>query len=265
MSDMFWLSLAAKMVSTGILVVVASILVERAGPFIGAMVATLPISAGPAYIFLSLDHDDTFVADSALVSLAINAAVALFISTYALLAQRRGMAISLGAAVVVWLVYAYTAFRVPWTLPTALTVNLIAYSVAGIVTRRYWNVTVLNRAPARWWDIPIRATLVMAVVATVILTGRLIGPTAAGIAAVVPVVLTSVVLVLHPRQGGQTAAAVLVNSLPGMVGFAIALSCLHLMAVPLGKPGAISLWFAVSVAWNLILIVIRQRLRPRRG
>lgn len=265
MSDMFWLSLAAKMVSTGILVVVASILVERAGPFIGAMVATLPISAGPAYIFLSLDHDSAFIADSAVVSLAINAAVALFISTYALLAQRRGMTISLGAAAAVWLVYAYTAFQVPWTLPAALTVNLIAYTVAGVVTRRYWNVTVLSHASARWWDIPVRASLVMAVVATVILTGRLIGPGAAGIAAVVPVVLTSVVLVLHPRQGGQTAAAVLVNSLPGMVGFAIALACLHLTAVPVGKPGAISLWFAVSVAWNLTLIVIRQRLRPRQS
>ena len=101
MSDMFWLSLATKMVSTGMLVVVASILVERAGPFIGAMVATLPISAGPAYVFISLDHDSTFVAESALVSLAINAAVALYISAYALLAQGRGMLVSLGAAAIV--------------------------------------------------------------------------------------------------------------------------------------------------------------------
>ncbi len=48
MPHSFWLLLAAKMLTTAIIVVAASKIVERAGPFIGAMVATLPISAGPS-------------------------------------------------------------------------------------------------------------------------------------------------------------------------------------------------------------------------
>jgi len=264
MPETFWLSLAAKMISTGFIVVVASLLVERAGPFIGAMVATLPISAGPAYIILSLDHDSAFIARSALVSMAINAAVALFIAVYALLAQQRGFLLSLGAAIAVWFACAMIVVRLPWTVPAALAVNAVTFAIAFAATRRYWNATVLSRAAARWWDIPLRAALVMAVVAAVVFTGRLIGPGAAGIAAVVPVVLTSVVLVLHPRQGGQAAAAVLVNGLPGLIGFALALACLHLAAIPLGTPPALALWFGISVAWNLALIVIRSRQRARR-
>jgi len=263
MTDTFWLSLAAKMVTTGALVVVASILVERAGPFIGAMVATLPISAGPAYIFISLDHDSTFVADSALVSLAINAAVALLIAVYALLAQRGGLAVSLGSALAVWFACAWVVFRIPWSLPAAIAVNLVTYATAFFVTRRYWNVTVLKRAAARWWDIPTRAFLVMGVVAAVVLTGKLIGPAAAGIAAVVPVVLTSVVLVLHPRQGGQTAAAVLVNALPGMIGFTTALVWVRLTIAPLGVAAALSLGLAISIAWNLTLVAYRRRRMAR--
>jgi hypothetical protein len=266
MTETFWLALAAKMLTTGVLVVVVSILVERAGPFIGAMVATLPVSAGPAYIFLSLDHDAAFVARSALSSLAINAAVAPFIAVYSLLAQRGGVAVSLGAAIAVWLIFAMAVFGIPWTLPAALAVNAVTFAVAFFVTRRYWNVTAQNRAGSRWWDVPVRAALVMSVVATVVLTARLIGPRVAGIAALVPVVLTSVVVILHPRQGGQTAAAVLVNGLPGLIGFTLALVCLHLTAMPLGLPLAIALWFGISVAWNLMLIAWRHRgmLRLRR-
>lgn len=263
MPETFWLSLATKMVSTGLIVVVASLLVERAGPFIGAMVATLPISAGPAYIILSLDHDSEFIARSALVSLAINAAVPLFVAVYALLAQRRGLLTSFGAAIAVWLACAMIVFRLPWSVPAAIVVNAATFAIAFTATRRYWNATVLSRAAPRWWDIPMRAALVMGVVAAVVFTGRLIGPAAAGIAALVPVVLTSVVLVLHPRQGGQTAAAVLVNGLPGLIGFGLALACLHLTAIPLGIPLAIALWFAISVIWNLTLIAIRNRRRAR--
>jgi hypothetical protein len=246
------------MLTTGVVVVVVSILVERAGTFIGAMVATLPVSAGPAYIFLALDHDAAFVAKSALSSLAINAAVAPFIAAYALFAQTGGVTVSLGAAFAVWLVFAAGVFGIGWTLPSALALNAVTFAVAFFVTRRYWNVTAQNRAGSRWWDVPVRAALVMATVATVVLTAKLIGPRVAGIAALVPVVLTSVVVILHPRQGGETAAAVLVNGLPGLIGFAMALVCLHLAAVPLGLSYAIGLWFGVSVVWNLTLVAWRH-------
>ena len=54
----FALSLIVKMVVTAAFLLAATITAERAGPLIGGLVATLPISAGPVYIFLALDHDD---------------------------------------------------------------------------------------------------------------------------------------------------------------------------------------------------------------
>jgi hypothetical protein len=78
----FALALAVKMAITAGLVVAAAAIAERAGPLLGALVATLPISAGPAYVFVSLDHGLAFVAASALASLVMNAATTLLALTY---------------------------------------------------------------------------------------------------------------------------------------------------------------------------------------
>ena len=70
----FILTLVLRMAVTAAFVVSAAAITERAGPVIGALVATLPISAGPSYVFLALDHDAAFIAEGALASLPINAA-----------------------------------------------------------------------------------------------------------------------------------------------------------------------------------------------
>ena len=76
------------MAITAAFVVSASVITERSGPVIGALVATLPISAGPSYVFLALDHDAAFIAEGALASLPINAATIFLGLTYVVLAQR---------------------------------------------------------------------------------------------------------------------------------------------------------------------------------
>ena len=60
----FILTLVLRMAVTAAFVVSASVITERAGPVIGALVATLPISAGPSYVFLALDHDAAFIAEA---------------------------------------------------------------------------------------------------------------------------------------------------------------------------------------------------------
>src|SRR4051795_8595160 len=99
----FILTLLLRMAIAAAFVVSASVITERSGPVIGALVATLPISAGPAYVFLSLDHDAAFIAEGALPSLPINAATIFLGLTYVGLAQRQSAIVSCGIAVAVWL------------------------------------------------------------------------------------------------------------------------------------------------------------------
>src|SRR5690349_24958588 len=102
----FALVLMAKMAITAAFVVAATITAERAGPLVGGLVATLPIGAGPAYIFLALDHNASFIAQGAVASLAINAANATFAFTYALLSPKRSLAKSRGLTYLVWIALA---------------------------------------------------------------------------------------------------------------------------------------------------------------
>jgi hypothetical protein len=97
----YFLMLALRMAIAAAFVVSASFIAEHSGPAIGALIATLPISAGPAYVFLALDHDSAFVAQGALTSLPINAATISLGLTYTLLAQRHNLLVSVGAAVAV--------------------------------------------------------------------------------------------------------------------------------------------------------------------
>src|SRR5471030_2790502 len=98
-----WLPLAAKLAVTAAIVVGASVIAERAGAITGALVATLPVTIWPAYVFLSLDHDAAYIAQAALSGLVINAVTGVFLLTYAALAQRRGLLVSLTLAVALWI------------------------------------------------------------------------------------------------------------------------------------------------------------------
>jgi len=253
----FFLSLAIKMVVTALFVVGATFLAERAGPVVGAMVATLPVSAGPAYIFLSLDHGPDFIADSALASLVINGVTCVFALVYSLLAQRRGLLLSVAPALAVWVVLASIARALPWTTATAFAFNVavLAGCLAVGNRLRHARMPLMVRRP---YDIPLRAGMVALLVATVVGLSTHVGPTITGIIAVFPIVLLSLMLILHPRIGGPATAAVLSNSILGLVGFSC--SCLTArLAVPLlGTAAGLSLALAVSIGCNLAFWWIRR-------
>src|SRR5580658_1041485 len=99
---LFWFGLALKMAMTAAVVVITSLVVERAGSFLGALVGSLPTAAGAAYTILALDHPPSFIAASAIGSVAVNGAIAIFAVTYAALAQRHSLLVSLGVATALW-------------------------------------------------------------------------------------------------------------------------------------------------------------------
>jgi hypothetical protein len=257
---LFFLSLAAKMVVTALFVVGATFAAERAGPLVGAMVATLPISAGPAYIFLSLDHDARFIAASALASLVINAATCIFALAYAALAQRRGLLASVLPAMAVWVVLAILARSVPWTTESAIVLNVVVLALCIALGDRFRHAGVPPTI-RRWYDIPLRAGMVATLVATVVGLSTHVGSTVTGTLAVFPIVLLSLILILHPRIGGPATAAVLSNSLLGLAGFAAAALTARLAVVPLGAPAGLTLALTVSIACNLLFWAWRRAVK----
>ena len=96
---------------------------SAAGPFVGALIGALPTAAGAAYTILALEHPPDFIAASAIGSVAINGAIAIFAATYAVLAQRHGLVVSLGAATALWFAVAAALRLVDWTPLGAMAIN----------------------------------------------------------------------------------------------------------------------------------------------
>jgi hypothetical protein len=246
----FILILALRMAVTAAFVVSASVITERSGPVIGALVATLPVSAGPSYVFLAIDHDAAFIAEGALASLPINAATIFLGLTYVVLAQRRSALVSCSAAVAAWMALAGLTRVVHWTLAGGVIANAVTFAICLPLLRRYRNVK-MPLITRRWYDIPLRASLVATLVATVVTLSDWVGPSVSGLIALFPVVFTSMMLILHPRIGGPPTAAVIANSGWGLMGLGIALAVLHVAALQFGSAMALSLALATCVGWNL--------------
>lgn len=257
------LTLTLRMAVTAAFVVTASIITERSGPVIGALVATLPISAGPSYVFLALDHDAGFIAQGALASLPVNAATIVLGLTYVVLAQRHSLAVACGGAVAVWIALASLIRPFDWSLPGGLAVNAVAFGICIPLLAGYRHVK-MPLVTRRWYDIPLRASLVATLVAIVVSTSSWVGPTISGIMALYPIVFTSIMLILHPRIGGPPTAAVIANAAWGLLGFGMAIAVLHVAVTQFGSAIGLSLALLTCVSWNLTLWRIGRRKRLAR-
>ena len=246
----FLLTLLLRMAITAAFVVTASIITERSGPVIGALVATLPISAGPSYVFLALDHDAAFIAQGALASLPVNAATIVLGLVYVVLAQRHSLVVSCGAAVAVWITLASIIRQFDWTLAGGLAVNAVAFGICIPLLAGYRHVK-MPLVTRRWYDVPLRASLVATLVAIVVSTSGWVGPRVSGVIALYPIVFTSMMLILHPRIGGPATAAVIANSAWGLMGLGITM--LYVGALRFGSAAGLLLALATSVLWNLAL------------
>jgi hypothetical protein len=256
-----WMPALAKAVSTAMVVVVASALAEAIGPFWGALIASLPVSAGPAYVFLAMQHDASFVAASALSSCAANAATGLFLIVYATTARRLRLWQGLGAALATWLVASIVMRQIAWTSATVVLLNLVVYGAGFLVLRGSAEAPPRSGAAIlrRRFDLPLRAASIALFVSGVVVVSAMLGPQATGIAAVFPISLTSLLIIVRPRIGGPASALLAATALQAMLGFGLALLALHLAVQPWGVRPALFVGLLVSVSWSAGLLVLRRR------
>jgi hypothetical protein len=255
--------LLVKMLTTAFIVVSASMIAERTGPLVAAMVATLPISAGPVYFFLAMEHGDAFIAEATLASMGANMATAAFSVAYVFAAQRLG---TFGAMALAFLAHAPVLLFFRWAQPdfaAMLAALVVAFPLAHLAVRPFLAVRSAVPASRAWHIIPLRALFVALLVATVTTLSHRIGGNWSGLFATFPVVLSTLIIFLQPRIGGPAMAAVIASGLLGLMGFGGGLAVAHLAAGPLGRWPALGLGLLACVAWNLAL-AMWGRVQPAR-
>jgi uncharacterized membrane protein (GlpM family) len=255
----FWTALLVKAAASALIVVLASVAAEAAGPFWGGLIITLPISSGPAYVMLSLQHDAGFIADSALSGFATNAATFVLLTLFALLAPRHRRAVVIGGGVAAWLLSVLAIRAIDCGVGGAVVLNLVMIVLAHWLTRPATRAPAVARGKTRrhWFDLPVRAALVGVVVASVVTASRVLGPAVTGTASVFPVAFISFAFLVLPRLGGAASAAVMAGAIRAMPGFTLALLALHLCAVPLGAWAGLGAMLATSLVWSAGMLLWR--------
>ncbi len=255
---MFLFDLALKMALTASIVVVISVVVERSGPFIGALIAALPTAASAAYIILAFEHPPEFISASAVGSAAATAAVSIFAYAYTVLAQRYGLVLSLGVAIVVWFVGAAALRTVAWTPLTAALLNIVVFGITVPLSWRYRTSGLPAKFLRTAYDIPLRALTAAVVVAVVTTASYSIGSFASGMFAVFPIVMACSVVILHPRVGGVTSASMFAHAQIALNGLWLGFLVVHYMVAPFGVWGAFGIGLIVCIGWSGGLWLIRR-------
>jgi hypothetical protein len=179
------------------------------------------------------------------------------------LAQKRSLAVSLGGALAAWVVCAIAIRSVQWNVWAAIALNVVVYAVCVTMAERYLHVK-MPLIVRRWYDVPLRALLVACLVGTVVTLGLNVGPRITGIFAVFPIVMVSLMLIMHPRLGGPANAALLANTMWGLVGFGLCVLAAHVAVEPLGTPLGLTFALAVSIAANITIWFFRRHSHAKR-
>lgn len=256
---MLLVTFALKIALTVSITVAASVLVERSGPFLGAMIASLPTAGGAAMIILALEHPPEFVAASAVGSLVSGVACAVYALMFAALARRHGLVLSLAIALAVWLAFAAVAQAVQWTIWSAIALNVVLFPATIFVGSRLRGASIAGaKLVLTTRDIAWRTAIVTAVVIAVTTLSHWIGSFASGMFAFFPVAMSSFLIILHSRVGAASASSFAAHVQAPLVGLGLSLCVVYWLAQPLGVWTAYVLALATGIAWNAGLWLLRR-------
>ena len=232
-----------------LIVVVASLIVERTRAVHrrdGGDIAGFG-RAGLCSSRWSMDRPSS--SRQSLTSLAINAVTFVFCAIYAFLAQR---VVARGARAVSP-VLARGGFR---CRPCAMDVCGRGRVERGPVRwRRLRSPAPIARSTCRasrsgaGGTMPFRAGVVVPLSGSVVAIGRYVGASASGVAALFPIVMTSLAIILQPRRRTRRCCGS-TNALPGLANFGFAVAALHVTATRLGSTLALLLALSVSAGCN---------------
>jgi hypothetical protein len=242
---MFLTGLLLKIALTAGIVVTASIVVERSGPFIGALIAALPTAGGAAMIILAWEHPPAFIAESAVGSMVANAVVAVFALSYAALAQRNTLLVSISGAYVVWFGAAFLTRYVEWNAASAAPAAAFALPV--------W-FGAYTPPPRISRGAPGVVTLCVLIVTA---ASYSIGSFLSGLFAFFPVATGSFFVILQPRIGGPAAASVAAHVHAPLIGLGLSLLAVHLLAEPIGVWWSYAAGLSIGISWNALLWGLR--------
>jgi len=235
---------------------------ERYGTKTGGIFGTLPSTIVIAFIFIAINQNVDFAAQSAAVVPAELGINVVFLLLFTLLVRRStyiAFAVSLTVwAILSWLLFIFNADNVF----ISVAAYVVALAFAVIVFERikkipsYGNVKV-HYTPAK---IALRGVLAGAVISIAVLLSN-VGPTLSGIFSVFPAILSSTMLISVREHGPKFAAGMAKSMTVGISSVAMYAMVIHFLFpvydIIIGTVSA----YAISIVITVIIFKLRGKIR----
>jgi hypothetical protein len=207
-----------KLLATPILIALVTLAARRWGPAVGGWFVGLPLTSGPVSVFLAIEQGRAFAATSARASILGLVAVAVFSTTYALVARRQGPAICLVAGFMAYAVATVLIRSVNLSISGTAAFTVATLCVALIIVPRTPSKP-REGAPPRW-DLPLRMATATVIVLLITTSATTLGPAWSGLLSPFPVFSSVLAAFAHYTGGFESASSLQRGVLIGVFAFA---------------------------------------------
>jgi hypothetical protein len=239
----------------------STVVTERLGTKVGAMVTTLPSTIIVALFFIAVDEGPDLAAEVAAVVPAEMTINVVFLAVF-IAVSRRGLPMALTAALGIWTVLSTALFLLD---PDSLVLSMAVF-IAGVACATVWLRArhSYEQRPGRHiaytpGEIAFRGLFAGSMIALSVVAARLSGPMLGGILSVFPAIFTSTMVILYLRQGrefsGATGSLMIVGSANVVVYSLVAVFAFPVIDAYWGTAIA----FGLSYLWSLGLYLAVKR------
>jgi hypothetical protein len=240
-----------------VLVAVMSLAARRWGPTIGGLLLGIPWMTGPVLAFLSLDKGVPF-AVGACVGIEFGVVcISAFMLAYGLATTFAPWPVCLAGAIAAFAAVAWGFQGVDAALIPAALAAAASLAVAYVLMPK--PTTSAFPAVLPWWDIPMRMLATAVLVALIMLSADLMGPTLSGIVSTFPAMLTVIGTFTHHQWGRDPVRRVLRGLTLSLFGFVAFFVVVGFGLPVLGLALSYALAAAVAISISLALMALGLR------
>ena len=243
-----------KLILTPTLIALVTLIARRWGPVVGGWILGLPLTSGPASVFLALERGTEFAAQAIISSMLGLVATMIFCLTYAGMARRYPWLPCIVTAVTLNFIGVGILSTLTLPLMPASALSGAAIITALAVIKKAEAKPVAIRAPQ--WDLPVRMVIATTIVLLVTTLSQSLGPNLSGILSTFPVFITIMAVFTHRTSGIESVRQFLRGVIMGSFSFIAFAVTVNLTLGHLGLPVVYILGTFAAVGVNAAVMAL---------
>lgn len=238
-----------KLLTTPLLIGLATLASRRWGPFVGGGIAGLPFISAPASIFIAIEQGLGFAAATAYSSLLGFGSVSVYCLVYAYTACKHSWPLSLSLALISFLATSFILTFLPHSITLAISIALIGPFLALVLMPNPAKISSIDHnQPQPHWKVPLQMVIGGLAVFTLTSISQALGSKWSGLLLTFPII-TSVMTPFAHAFGAKAAILTLQGLLTGFYGTAF----FCIIVATLSKDLGFIFGYAVAISCSLMV------------